>query len=170
MSTRQVGSILFCALASLSSGFSQVGTSTMFSTGSAERTTSNYYFAKPNELTIIVNVIGFVQRPGRYEISNSIDLINLVALAGGASPDGAMDDVKITRVTESEGRIRMREMHVNLEEVAKLTPNELRLMPGDVVQVSRTSWSGFRDTFNVVVGAAIITGAIAQVIYATKRN
>ena len=147
----------------------QINTSGMLSASSMERTTSNYYFAKPNELTIIVNVMGFVQRPGRYEISNTIDLINLMALAGGATPDGAMNDVKLTRVTESDGRIQMRELHVNLEQVARLTSNELRLLPGDIVQVDRSGWAGFRDTFTVVVGAAIITGAVAQVVYASKR-
>ena len=130
---------------------------------------SNYYFAKPNELTIIVNVMGFVQRPGRYEISNTIDVVNLMALAGGATPDGALNDVKITRITETEGRIRLREIHLNLEDISRLIYNDLRLQPGDIIQVDRTGWSSFRDTFTVVVGAAIITGAVAQVIYATKR-
>jgi len=147
----------------------QVNASSMLSATSTGLTTSNYYFAKPNELTITVNVLGFVQRPGRYEISSTIDLINLMALAGGATSDGQLSDVKITRVKETDGRFVMKELHVNLEEVAKLTSIELRLAPGDIIQVDRTGWSSFRDTFTVVVGAAIITGAVAQVIYATKR-
>ena len=108
-------------------------------------------------------------RPGRYEISNTIDVVNLMALAGGATPDGALNDVKITRITETEGRIRLREIHLNLEDISRLIYNDLRLQPGDIIQVDRTGWSSFRDTFTVVVGAAIITGAVAQVIYATKR-
>jgi hypothetical protein len=154
--------LLFASLFVLTPAFAQVRQEGTLSA-------SNYYFAKPNELTIIVNVMGFVQRPGRYEISNTIDLINLMALAGGATPDGAMNDVKITRVTETEGRIRMREIHLNLEEISRLIYNDLRLQPGDIIQVDRTGWSSFRDTFTVVVGAAIITGAVAQVVYATKR-
>jgi hypothetical protein len=50
---------------------------------------SNFCFAKENELTIIVRVLRFVQCPSRYEISNSIDLVNLMAFAGGANADGA---------------------------------------------------------------------------------
>lgn len=154
--------LLFASLFVLSHAFTQVRQEGTLSA-------SNYYFARPNELTIIVNVMGFVQRPGRYEISNTIDLINLMALAGGATADGAMNDVKITRVTETEGRIRMREIHLNLEDISRLIYNDLRLQPGDIIQVDRTGWSSFRDTFTVVVGAAIITGAVAQVVYATKR-
>jgi protein involved in polysaccharide export with SLBB domain len=130
---------------------------------------TNYFFAKPNELTLIVSVMGFVQRPGRYEISSTIDLINLMALAGGATPDGAMNDVKLTRIDETAGQIRTREIHMNLENIARFTSNDLKLQPGDIIQVDRTGWSAFRDTFTVVVGAAIITGAVAQVVYATKR-
>jgi protein involved in polysaccharide export with SLBB domain len=130
---------------------------------------TNYFFAKPNELTVIVSVVGFVQRPGRYEISSTIDLVNLMALAGGPTPDGAMNNVKLTRLAEIEGQIRAREIHLNLEDMSKLTSSDLKLQPGDIIQVDRTGWSAFRDTFTVVVGAAIITGAVAQVVYATKR-
>jgi hypothetical protein len=150
-------------------GFAQLSQGSMLSTTSTERRTSNYYFAKPNELTMTVSVVGFVQRPGRYEIAGTLDLISLIALAGGGTPDGAMNDVKITRVTETEGRVRTREFHLNLEAISKLTSNDLTLQPGDIIQVDRTGWSSFRDTFTIVVGAAIITGAVAQLMYATRR-
>ena len=151
--------LLFLAVFVFTPGFAQ------------ERATSatNYYFAKTNELTLIVSVVGFVQRPGRYEISSTVDLVNLMALAGGPTADGAMNDVKLTRMTEIEGQLRTREYHLNLEEISKITANELRLQPGDIIQVDRTGWSSFRDTFTVVVGVAIITGAVSQLMYATKR-
>lgn len=131
--------------------------------------TSNYYYARPNELTIIVSIVGFVQRPGRYEISNSIDLINLMALAGGATPDGTMDDVKLIRLVEMDGRVRLKEFSINLEETSRLLPTDLVLRQGDLIEVSRSGWASFRDTFGVVVSAAIITTAVAEVIIASKR-
>ncbi len=161
-SCRHLFFLLFIPLFICDSGFAQ------FNQGNATSAT-NYFFAKPNELTLTVSVLGFVQRPGRYEISASIDLINLMALAGGATADGAMNDVKLLRMTETGGQIRTREMHLNLEDISRFTSNELKLQPGDIIQVDRTGWSTFRDTFTVVVGAAIITGAVAQVVYATKR-
>jgi protein involved in polysaccharide export with SLBB domain len=147
----------------------QVSESNLLSATSTQISATNYYFAKPNELTIIVNVVGYVHRPGRYEISNSIDLINLLALAGGATPDGQLSDVKITRISTVGDRTRMREIHVDLEDIASLSQLELRLYPGDVIQVGKSGWASFRDSFSVVVSAAIITGAVAQVIWATKR-
>lgn len=154
--------LLFLSLLGFAPGFAQLNQGSMTSP-------TNYYFAKPNELTLIVSVVGFVQRPGRYEISSSIDLVNLMALAGGATPDGAMNDVKLTRVTESAGQVRTREIHMNLEDISRFTANELKLQPGDIIQVDRTGWSAFRDTFTVVVGVAVVTSAVAQVMYATKH-
>jgi len=154
--------LLFLSLFVCDPGFAQ------FNQGNAPSST-NYFFAKPNELTLTVSVLGFVQRPGRYEISSTIDLINLMALAGGATADGAMNDVKLLRMNDTGGQIHTRELHLNLEDISKFSSNELKLQPGDIIQVDRTGWSAFRDTFTVVVGAAIITGAVAQVVYATKR-
>ena len=77
--TRQLlfGLVLLLA----SSAFGQVDQTSFVSASSLNLTTTNYYFAKPNELTIVVSVVGNVSKPGRYEISKSIDLINLIALA-----------------------------------------------------------------------------------------
>jgi protein involved in polysaccharide export with SLBB domain len=154
--------LLFLSLLGFAPGFAQLNQGSMTSP-------TNYYFAKPNELTLIVSVVGFVQRPGRYEISSTVDLVNLMALAGGPTPDGAMNDVKLTRLTETGGQIRTREIHLNLEEISKITSNELKLQPGDIIQVDRTGWSSFRDTFTVIVGVAVVTSAVAQVMYATKH-
>ena len=159
---RRCSLLLFLSLLGLAPGFAQLNQGSMTSP-------TNFYFAKPNELTLIVSVVGFVQRPGRYEISSSIDLINLMALAGGATPDGAMNDVKLTRITETAGQVRTREIHLNLEDISKFTLNDLKLQPGDIIQVDRTGWSAFRDTFTVVVGVAVVTSAVAQVMYATKH-
>lgn len=158
---------IFLMLAN-SPAYSQVDRSALLSATSVSTTTSNYYFAKPNELTIIVNVIGFVQKPGRYEISSSIDLINLLSLAGGPTADGAMNDVKITRLAAVSSRYERREFQINLDKLSTISDAELVLQPGDIIQVDRTGWSTFRDVFGIVVSAAILTTAVAQVINLTR--
>ena len=42
-------------------------------------------------------------------------------------------------------------------------------MPGDIISVDRTGWSTVKDVFGVIIPAAVITGAVAEVIWATKR-
>ncbi len=149
--------------------FAQVDQSSFVSATSVEKSTANYYYAKPNELTIIVNIIGFVQRPGRYEISNTIDLPNLIALAGGPTADGALDDIQIIRMVKTDTKLERRELMVDLEKLTKVRAEDLLLQPGDMIHVNRTAWSAFRDGFGVVVSAAIITTAVAQVIIATRK-
>jgi protein involved in polysaccharide export with SLBB domain len=132
-------------------------------------TTANFYYARPNDITIIVNVIGAVQKPGRYEISKSIDLVNLIALAGGPLPDGSSDIVKITRLVESERGTKLKTFEVDLSDISKLTASELTLQPGDILQISRTGWVTARTVFEVFVGAAVIVTAVSQVVIATNR-
>ncbi|MGE5314201.1 MAG: SLBB domain-containing protein [Acidobacteriota bacterium] len=147
----------------------QIGLGSLLSATSDRVTSTNYYFARPNDLTIIVNVVGFVQRPGRYEIASTIDLINLISLAGGPMPDGALNKVTITRIVKNGDRTSWKDIHVDLEDLTKVKAQDLMLEPGDVVAMDRTSWSAFRDGFSVVVSGAIIATAVSQVIIATRR-
>lgn len=158
--------VVLCFAATLS--YAQAERGTLLSPTLVASSTTNYYFAKPNELTITVDIMGFVQRPGRYEISNTVNLVNLLALAGGPTADGSIDDVKITRIAESDSMQVIDVLRLDLEDLSKIKLSSLALSQGDVVQIDRTGWSVFRDGFGLVVSAAIITGAVAQIIYATK--
>ena len=150
--------------------FAQVDQSSFVSATTVDKSTANFFYAKPNELTIIVNLIGFVQRPGRYEISNTIDLPNLIALAGGPTPDGALDDIEIIRMIKTDARIERREFTVDLEKLTKLKQEEFVLQPGDFIRVNRTTWSIVRDSFGVLATAAVITTAAMTVISVSKTN
>jgi len=165
--------IMFCALVLLVGSFAQaqldqMGQSNFLSANSVQLTSSNFYFAKPNELTIIVNVVGSVQRPGRYEISKSIDLVNLVALAGGATTEGNLGDVKVTRLLEAEGRITRGEYTLDLEDITKINPRDLVLAPGDVIYVGRSSWVFWRDSFTVIATVALVVTSISYVVIAKQ--
>jgi hypothetical protein len=149
--------------------FSQIDQSSLLSATSVSTTTSNFYFAKPNELTIIVNVLGFVQRPGRYEISSTIDLVNLLSLAGGPTPDGSLSGVKVTRLVNTGGRLERKEIRMDLDQLTKVSSAELVLQPGDIIEIERTGWSTFRDVFSVVISAAVLTSAVASVITLTRN-
>ncbi|MBN1398741.1 MAG: SLBB domain-containing protein [Bacteroidetes bacterium] len=157
--------------------------SSLLSATSEKTTNTNYFFARPNDITIIVNVMGFVQRPGRYEIGSSIDLMNLIALAGGPTTDGSLAKVKIIRIIKDgektirqdvqpdqktlssflkeEAKITRQEIHLDLNNLSTVRPEDLQMMPGDIVYLDRTTWSTIRDVFSVVVSAAIITQAIS---------
>jgi hypothetical protein len=163
----------------------------LLSATSEKNTNTNYYFARPNDITIIINVMGFVHSPGRYEIGSSIDLMNLIALAGGPTSDGSLSKVKIIRIIKDgektlrqdiqpdqktlssflkeEVKVTRQEIQLDLDDLSTVRPEDLQLLPGDIVFIDHTTWSTIRDVFGVVVSTAIITSAIAQVIYASKK-
>jgi protein involved in polysaccharide export with SLBB domain len=161
--------LLVCLLVSCGAAEAQVNASSLLSANSQAITSTNYYFARPNDLTLIVNVMGFVQRPGRYEIGASIDLLNLISLAGGPSADGTLSKVTITRIVKTGNQIQAWKFHVDLEDYSSLKADDLVLSPGDIVYVDRTSWSSIRDAFGIVVSAAALTYAVSQVIATTKK-
>jgi hypothetical protein len=148
----------------------QINPSTLLSATSERITNTNYYYARPNDLTIIVSVVGNVQRPGRYEIAASIDIVNLISLAGGPTPDGTMSKVTITRMIKTGGgMVQAWKYHLDLEDLGSVKADDLVLTPGDIVYVDRTSWSAFRDTFGVVVSAATVAVLVTEAIYFTKH-
>ena len=148
---------------------SQQGEAGFVSASSLNLTTTNYYFAKPNEMTIVVTVMGQVQRPGRYEISKSIDLINLLGLAGGANSDGTLGDVTVTRFTEREGYIKRKELHLDLVALTSVTSADLGVSPGDIISVAHSTWATVRDAFIVGGSVALVVTAVTQVILVTRK-
>ncbi len=146
----------------------QMNVGSLMSATSDRVTTTNYFFARPNDLTIIVNVVGFVQRPGRYEIASNIDLVNLISLAGGPMSDGDLNDVKITRIIKDGEKFRRKDIRVDCEDLTTVRAEELVLAPGDVVTIDRTSWSAFRDGFSVVLSAAVLVTAVSQIVLISK--
>lgn len=157
--------LLLLVIVSWCSADAQVNASSLLSATSERVTSTNYYYARPNDLTIIVNVVGFVQRPGRYEIASTIDLVNLLSLAGGATPDGTLSKVTITRIAKEGENITAKEIHLDLEEFSGIKAEDLVLSPGDMIRVDRNSWAVFRDVFGTVTTLVSIASTIALVIY-----
>lgn len=129
---------------------------------------ANYYFAKPGDLTIVVNIWGFVQKPGRYEVASTTDLVQLVALAGGPAEYADMSAVRITRQHDRGADRKKREFTVDLEDLTKLTDEQLALKPGDTIVVDSSGWFTFRDVLSGVTGVAVLVVAVVQIINLTK--
>lgn len=130
---------------------------------------SYYFVSKPGELTMQVNIWGYVRNPGRYEIPTSTDLVQLVSFAGGPVQDAKLDEVKVTRFLKRDTGMSRGEYFVNLEDLSRVDQAKLVLYPGDTIFIDHGSWLTVRDIFGVVSTAAIVTAAVAQVMYATRR-
>ncbi len=129
---------------------------------------SYYYIAKPGELTMQVNIWGFVMNPGRYEVASSTDLIQLISFAGGPVQYAKLAEVKLTRFLANDSSGARQEIVLDLEHLEKLNQSSLALRPGDTIFIDHTAWLTVRDVFNVVTTAAIVASAIAQIINVTR--
>jgi hypothetical protein len=140
-----------------------------FLTATPQGTTTNYHFAEPSELTIVVSLLGPVQRPGRYEISRTIDLPNLISLAGGTREGADLSDIRIMRTMKEGSQIKRKEIRVDLQKELSATEGYLQLTQGDFIVVGETSWMSFRDVLTIITTAAAVTTSIVYLVYVAKR-
>jgi len=80
----------------------------------------------------IVSVLGKVERPGRYPIEGHLSVLELLAMAGGASKDAA--DV-VTLVRRADGGKDRINLYVNNRQAPSQSVQDTELQPGDVVFV-----------------------------------
>jgi hypothetical protein len=130
---------------------------------------SYYYVAKPGELTMQVNIWGDVQKPGRYEVASSTDLVQLISYAGGPTREAKLSEVRISRYVKTGAGLQKQLVLVNLEDFYKTDEGKLPLQPGDAIFVDYVTRFNARDVFTVITTAALVTAAVAQMIYANHR-
>lgn len=122
--------------------------------------TANYRFAEASELSITVTLLGPVQRPGRYEVSHKIDLVNLLALAGGWGETADMSDVRISRVKSPNEPGNRFQVQLDLDNVGELSPKFLELQDGDIVFVGKTTPVTLPMVLSIIGTAATVAMAI----------
>jgi protein involved in polysaccharide export with SLBB domain len=130
---------------------------------------SYYYVANPGEMTMQVNLWGDVQKPGRYEVPVNTDLIQLISLAGGPTREANLSEVQISRHLKASAGLTKQQVKVNLEDFFKTDEAKLALQPGDQIYVSFVTRLNIRDVFTVITTVALVTAAVAQVMYISKR-
>lgn len=127
-----------------------------------------YYISKPGEITMSINLWGYIRNPGRYEVPISTDIVQLISYAGGPLQDADLASVKIARVVRGVDAVRTVEFSVNLNHLDKLDEKARKLEPGDTIFIE-TSAVNMRDIFNILTTAAIITAAVANAVIAARQ-
>ncbi len=128
-----------------------------------------YVAARPGEITMFVNIIGMVQKPGRYEISRETDVVKLLALAGGPTTNALLGSVRIAHAAGSDSGGRGTERTVDLRRLDRLTAADAALRPEDTVCVDASAWVVFRDVVSLISVIAIVASAAAQILLASRR-
>ena len=158
--------ILLLSFASIS--FAQLFESgTRIVTGSGS---SAYYFVgKTGELTITVNLWGFVRNPGRYEVPSSTDLVQLISYGGGPLKEAKLKDVKIIRSVREDTTIVEKVIKVNVEKIIENGEPSPILLPGDTVVVPGGSIDVIKDILAILRDIGLAAGGIAAIINVLRR-
>jgi len=158
--------ILLLSFASIS--FAQLFESgTRIVTGSGS---SAYYFVgKTGELTITVNLWGFVRNPGRYEVPSSTDLVQLISYGGGPLKEAKLKDVKIIRSVREDTTIVEKVIKINVEKIIENGEPSPILLPGDTVVVPGGSIDVIKDILAILRDIGLAAGGIAAIINVLRR-
>ncbi len=125
---------------------------------------SNIY--RNPELTILpivrVNIFGEVNKPGYYYASGSDKLADLIAKAGGTTPDANVGNITITR--------NGKELDVDGEKIIKNGNklDDIGLQSGDQIYVNRKWFSGATQAI-VIASLSTVTAIVLAIIYTKKK-
>lgn len=121
---------------------------------------TNYreYLQNPSiQVTVLrrINILGAVTEPGLYPVDATISLSEALGLAGGVTPSGNEDDIRVIR----EGRV----IHRALNQASLVGAVDIR--SGDQVMVGEKSW--FERNPGALLGSLL--GASAVIVTALIR-
>jgi polysaccharide export outer membrane protein len=119
------------------------------------RTSYETYLRNPTiEVTLLrrITVSGAVQKPGLYPVDPTMTVADAVALAGGATADGRLDRVYLSR--------NGKKLSIALTPESRLS--DTPLVSGDQLQVPLRSWFS-RNASWVVSGTLAMAGLIVAV-------
>jgi polysaccharide export outer membrane protein len=105
-----------------------------------------------------VSVEGEVRQPNLYRLAQGTTIAQAIALAGGPTETGRLDKVHLIR-RDGEIAVDLAGGYSRFE--------GLPVLSGDQVVVGRRS--GFNFVRDIVVPVASLTGAVAAIIYASRR-
>lgn len=127
-----------------------------------------YRIAKGNEVTISVNLWGFVGSPGRYEVPASTTLTELLSFAGGPNPTARLVDIRVIHAdTTFENRVEVFNLE-SWQDGIDLNQNPY-LTPGDTIVVSGRALDVFFQTISIISNVLVIVTALVNFIsFSTK--
>jgi NADH:ubiquinone oxidoreductase subunit F (NADH-binding) len=131
---------------------------------------SAYYFVgKTGELTITVNLWGFVRNPGRYEVPSSTDLIQLISYGGGPLKEAKLNKVRIVRNVREDSTIVEKVLEIDVEKIIENGEPSPILLPGDTVVVPGSSIDVIKDILAILRDIGLAAGGIAAIINVLRR-
>ena len=120
---------------------------------------AQYFLGSQDQVLMAINVWGFVKVPGQYMVPLETDLVSLLSYAGGPSEDARIKRIRVVRLSADSDSSTVIDVDVKqFVDTGDLKENP-RLLPGDTVVVSGTTF----HLVNKIFGFRI--AMIVQAIY-----
>jgi hypothetical protein len=113
-------------------------------------------------LTVRAAAWGQVARPGQYDLGGTADLFELLSAAGG--PTSGADLSRVVLIREQDGTRR----RLNISAIAA-SGRPFFVVPGDVVIVPESFWSGFARNLPVISTLAVVANLVVSVLIVTRQ-
>ncbi|MGA9407853.1 MAG: hypothetical protein WBW71_12045 [Bacteroidota bacterium] len=147
--------------------FAQVPTQTEISvTKQAEQSRPGYFFyAKPYEVTMTVNLWGEIPQQGVYVVPTNTDIIQLLSYAGGPRDRSNLDDVLIYRASgKKDQKLRILKT-INVRDILEGRSDPVPLAPGDMIVVKRLPESWTMEEWLTVINTGATLAVLGVTIY-----
>ncbi|MEO0077476.1 MAG: SLBB domain-containing protein [candidate division WOR-3 bacterium] len=118
--------------------------------------------SQPAGLSVKVAVWGQVNHPGRYTLTGTPDLVELISAAGG--PTTSADLSRVVLIREQDGT----RQRLNVERIAT-TGRPILLTTNDVVIVPVSFWSRLREGLPAVTTAAAVANVAITLLLLAGR-
>ena len=129
-----------------------------------------FYYAKPYEVTMTVNLWGEIPQQGVYVIPTNTDIVQLISFAGGPKERSNLDEVLLYRSTGKKDTKTRQLMTINLRDILEGKSPTAPLSPGDMIVVKRIPDSLTWQDVLIILNTTATLGVLGVSIYSVTHK
>ena len=152
--------------------FAQVPTQTEISVSKqSEQSRAGYFFyAKPFEVTMTVNLWGEIPQQGVYVVPTNTDIIQLLSYAGGPKEKSNLEEVLIYRASPKKDQRSRILQKVNVQDILEGRSATVPLAPGDMIVVKKMSDSLTWQEWLTIISTSTSVAILGISIYTLTKK
>ena len=128
-----------------------------------------FFYAKPFEVTMTVNLWGEVPQQGVYVVPTNTDLVQLISFAGGPKERSNLDEVLVYRATPKKDQRTRTLLTVSVRDILEGRSATLPLAPGDMIVVKTLPQGLSLGEVLTIVSTASTLAVLGISIYNLKK-
>ena len=172
MSVKTTLAFVITVIAGSAQMFAQVPTQTEISASKqAEQSKPGYFFyAKPYEVTMTVNLWGEIPQQGVYVVPINTDIVQLLSYAGGPRDKSNLDEVLVYRASGKKDQKLRTLKTINVRDILEGRSDPVLLAPGDMVVVKRIPESWTMEEWLTVINTGATLAVLGVTIYTLTKK